>query len=214
MKGKPCIRQQVQSFESKLCCWLNIVPPYQATFTTWTSTDYGGMYQHTGEIGLHLHPGPNLKPSGQKIAQIGVRLAIGGIHWHVPWFWVHSGGQASGQRPLFLAPGGQSIGAQPQGGTGIVPGSHAMSHLAGGGLGFATRVLGVGLGLAIGAQPHGGTGVVPGTQTMPHLVGGGLGFATGVLDEVAIGRQPHGGTGSVPGTQTIPHLNGGRMKVG
>lgn len=79
---------------------------------------------------------------------------------------------------LFLTPGGHDAGTQLQGGTNIVPSSHAMSHLIGGGLGFAIRVLELGLGLelelAIERQPQGGTGVVPGTQTIPHLNGSRL----------------------------------------
>lgn len=66
---------------------------------------------------------------------------------------------------------GVAIGAQPHGGTGVVPGTQTMPHLVGGRLGLAMAVLELELELEIGRQPHGGTGTVPGTQTIPHLNG-------------------------------------------
>ena len=67
-----------------------------------------------------------------------------------------------------------AIGAQPHGGTGVVPGTQTMPHLVGGRLGLAMAVLE----LAMGRQPHGGTGSVPGTQTIPHL--NGIRFTVGL----------------------------------
>lgn len=79
---------------------------------------------------------------------------------------------------------GLAIGAQPHGGTGVVPGTQTMPHLVGGGLGFGVAMLDfeldfeLELELEIGRQPHGGTGSVPGTQTIPHLKG--IRFTVGV----------------------------------
>lgn len=101
----------------------------------------------------------NTKPSSQAISHLnGGRLGFG---IKVLGVWL---GLVVRVLRVVLA-----IGAQPHGGTGVVPGTQTMPHLVGGRVGLAMATLE--LELAMGRQPHGGTGSVPGTQTIPHLNG-------------------------------------------
>ena len=59
---------------------------------------------------------------------------------------------------------GLAIGAQPHGGTGVVPGTQTIPHLNGGRPRFGAEELT----LAIGTQLHGGTNSVSPLQTLSH----------------------------------------------
>lgn len=147
-------------------------------------------------IETHLHGGSNTSSSLQAMLQAGGEGSCFARGTHL-----HGGSNTSSSRQAISQAGPRYgwIGAQPHGGTGVVPGTQTIPHLVGGGLGFAIKALE----LAIGTQLHGNTSFRPNGQKIRHL-GTGVGSGMTAL-ELDIGAQPHGGTGVVPGKQTLKH---------